>query len=319
MIVFPEGILVRRPTMSDVSSVLPLMLARNQAEYGEANMTEEHIRNFWQASDFNMNTDAWIVTTQDEQAIGYASVWHMRHVQVYTYFTALSEYDHLHIKARLLELVEMRAQEFMAEAPVGTRVSLATGIAEVNSVDQKLLAQMNYRKVRGQYRMEIEMHEPPPPAVWPDGISVRPCLPEQDVRAIFETEIEAFNNPEGYTPPTFEQWEHHNVKQEGFDPSLWFMACEGETIVGICLCKYWVGAGFISPLAVRLPWRRKGLGLALLRHSFAEFYRRGTRVVKLMVDTENPWEATRLYERVGMHVTQLYHQYEKELRPLGKN
>lgn len=262
-----------------------------------------------------MNTDAWIVTTQDGRAIGYASVWHIQHVRIYTYFTALPEYDHLHIKASLLELVERRALEFMGEAPVETRVTLATGIADVNHTDQQLLAQLGYWKGRGQYRMEIEMLESPLPAVWPTGITIRPCLPEQDMRPIYETEIEAFASPEGDAPPTFEQWKHHNVGQEDFDPTLWFLAYDGETIAGMCLCKYWIGAGFIHPLAVRSPWRRQGLGLALLRHSFAEFYQRGTRVVKLMVDSENPWDAKRLYERVGMRVTQLHHQYEKELRP----
>lgn len=245
MTTFPTQIKVRRPTMEDVSAVMALMLARNQAEYGEADMSEEHIRNFWQASDFNMNSDAWISTTQDGRAVGYASVWHMQHVRIYTYFTALPEYDHLHIKAGLLDLVERRALEFMAEAPVETRVTLATGIADVNDADQQMLAHRGYRKVRGQYRMEIEMLEPPPPAIWPAGITVRPCLPDQDMRPIFETEIEAFANPEEYTPPTFEQWKHHNVEQEDFDPTLWFLAYQGETIAGMCLCKYWVGAGFI--------------------------------------------------------------------------
>ena len=310
MMTFPEGFLVRRPTMNDVSSVFALMLARNQADYGDVDMTEEHIRNFWQDAAFNMDTDAWIVTTQDGQVIGYASVWHMQHVQVYTSFTALSEYDHLPIKASLLELVERRAQEFVAEAPAEAHVTLATGIAEVNNADQQLLTRMGYHKARGQYRMEIEMREPPPPAIWPEGISMRSCSPEQDMRVIYDAEIEAFANP---TPPTFEQWEHHSVRQEGFDPSLWFLAYEGETIAGMCLCNYWVGAGHISPLAVRLPWRGKGLGRALLRHSFAEFYRRGTRIVKLTVDTQNPWGAVHLYEYVGMHITQLYHQYAKDL------
>ena len=54
MAAFSAQIKVRRPTMEDVSAVLALMLARNQAEYGEMDMTEEHIRNFWQASDFNV-------------------------------------------------------------------------------------------------------------------------------------------------------------------------------------------------------------------------------------------------------------------------
>ncbi len=64
----------------------------------------------------------------------------------------------------------------------------------------------------------------------------------------------------------------------------------------------------------RRPWRKLGLGLALLHQSFYVFYQRQTRTVKLMVDSRNLTGATRLYERAGMHITQLFYTYEKELR-----
>jgi ribosomal protein S18 acetylase RimI-like enzyme len=53
---------------------------------------------------------------------------------------------------------------------------------------------------------------------------------------------------------------------------------------------------------VRRPWRRRGLGEALLLRALGQFYERGERVVQLGVDAENPSGATRLYERVGMTV-----------------
>ena len=66
-------------------------------------------------------------------------------------------------------------------------------------------------------------------------------------------------------------------------------------------------------LAVRRPWRQHGLGMALLRHSFGEFHRRGARKVGLGVDSENTTGATRLYERAGMHVAQQFDFFEKVL------
>ena len=53
--------------------------------------------------------------------------------------------------------------------------------------------------------------------------------------------------------------------------------------------------------------------MALLRHSFAEFYRRGTTKVSLRVDAENLTGATRLYERAGMHQVFDAVVYEKQL------
>ena len=69
----------------------------------------------------------------------------------------------------------------------------------------------------------------------------------------------------------------------------------------------------MNELAVRRPWRLRGLGLALLRRAFGEFYSRGTRKVTLAVDSQSLTGATRLYERAGMRVERLYSVYRKEL------
>jgi mycothiol synthase len=65
---------------------------------------------------------------------------------------------------------------------------------------------------------------------------------------------------------------------------------------------------------VRRPWRGRGLGEALLRHSFVEFHRRGRRAVALGVDADSLTGATRLYERAGMHVDQVHELYTKVVR-----
>lgn len=76
--------------------------------------------------------------------------------------------------------------------------------------------------------------------------------------------------------------------------------------------------GYVHTLGVRRDWRRRGIALALLRHSFGKFYRRGVCKVSLHVDAKSLTGATRLYEKAGMHVDRQSHHYEKELRP-GKD
>jgi mycothiol synthase len=71
--------------------------------------------------------------------------------------------------------------------------------------------------------------------------------------------------------------------------------------------------GWIASLGVRKPWRKRGLGLAILLRTFHEFYARGERSVGLGVDSENQTGATRLYERAGMHVVAEDVVWEKEL------
>jgi ribosomal protein S18 acetylase RimI-like enzyme len=68
-------------------------------------------------------------------------------------------------------------------------------------------------------------------------------------------------------------------------------------------------------LGVRRPWRKRGLGLALLNHAFGEFYLRGKRKAGLGVDAENLTGALKLYEKAGMHVHKQFDMFEKELRP----
>ena len=98
------------------------------------------------------------------------------------------------------------------------------------------------------------------------------------------------------------------------DSALWAIAWDGDQIAGFSLNRFRMGIGWVGTLGVRRPWRKKGLGLALLQYSFGEFYKRGNPTVGLGVDASNPTGATRLYQRAGMHVASEFLMYEKELR-----
>jgi len=76
-----------------------------------------------------------------------------------------------------------------------------------------------------------------------------------------------------------------------------------------------MGVGWVGTLGVRKPWRKSGLGLALLQHTFGEFYRRGMKTVGLGVDASNKTGATHLYQRAGMHIVSEFITFEKEIRP----
>ena len=65
---------------------------------------------------------------------------------------------------------------------------------------------------------------------------------------------------------------------------------------------------------MRRPWQRRGLGLALLFGTFRRLCERGIRRTSLVVDSESPTGATRLYERAGMHADRFYAVYRKGVR-----
>jgi ribosomal protein S18 acetylase RimI-like enzyme len=117
-----------------------------------------------------------------------------------------------------------------------------------------------------------------------------------------------------FEPDPYESWTHWYVEDPSFDPSLWFLAEAGDDLAGIVLARpneSEPGLGWIRILGVVPEYRRRGLGEALLRHTFAEFARRGFEAVGLGVDAENPTGAVRLYERAGMHVARTSLLFEK--------
>ncbi len=177
-----------------------------------------------------------------------------------------------------------------------------------------LLEARGYHDVRHFYRMEIVLEAPPPAPEWPPGIAVEP-FDQADARVLHAAIQEGFADEWDFRPESFEDSSRRRLESERLDPSLWWIARDGDRIVGLAVCDWKRSgeAGSIGALAVLKPWRRRGLGLALLHQAFVEFYRRGERVVRLGVDAANSAGATRLYERVGMDVAWEAVFYEKEL------
>lgn len=312
--IFSEGFLVRAPSMDDIKAVTGLVAACDIAEYGEPNFTEEDLRSIWQAPGYNLATDSWVVVAPGGRIVGFASVGDSEHVRIFMFASVHPEYRSRGIGTHLLQLAEARAWLHVPQARSDARVTLGSWVSGVNQEAQWLLEQEGYKLVRRHWRMEIEMDEVPQEPEWPEGITTRTFVPGQDERAVFEMIDEAFRDHWGHMPGSYERWEHWTVKREDFDPTLWFLVCDGNELAGGALCKYQFDLGWVDDLGVRRPWRRKGLGLALLRQSFGEFYRRGIRKVGLGVDSQNLTGATRLYERAGMHIARRYCGYEKELR-----
>src|SRR6266508_380248 len=222
----------------------------------------------------------------------------------------------------MLHWAEQRALHELPNVPAGLRFAPRVGTYRESEKPKKLFEDMGYHHIRISYHMLIEMDGPVSEPVWPAGITLRTYNPETDAEAVYRADVESFRDHFGFVEEPFEEGLkrfQHFWGQAGFDPSLLFLAVDGDEIAGISLCPPHAiddrGLGWVGTLGVRLPWRKRGIGLALLRHSFNEFYRRGKRKVGLGVDAENLTGTLRLYEGAGMHVHQAFDQYEKELRP----
>jgi mycothiol synthase len=314
------GYTVRSPRPSDVEAVQALTAASDLEEFGEAEgYSIEEIEDEWAAID--PDHDAWLVIAPDGAIAGYAYLRDRQHVRLDVEGYVHPDHYGNGIGTTLIALSEERAEAHLPLAPADARVVLHNWISGSNPDASALLERKGYAPVRYFLRMETDLDERVHPTEWPDGISVRTSeASDADARTFYSISEEAMSDHWGHVPVAFEDWKRRRMGGT-FDPSLWFLASEGTEAAGFALCSVAGEIGWLDTLGVRRHWRRRGLGMALLRHAMSEFHGRGLKRMALGVDTDNPTGATRLYERAGMHVAQQHVTFGKELRagePLGE-
>ena len=322
----PKGFIARGARLEDVEPSLEMYNLWAQKAIGEDEINDaEAIRNEWISPGFDPAEDIRLVFAPDDTLVGYIEVWTTsRHsVHPWIWGRVHPDYSGLGIGSWMLTWAEKRAKHVLNEISDDLRFAPRIGIYAQAKESQKLFKDFGFRYIRSSYRMLIEMDAPPPAPVWPEGLTVRTYNPETDAEAVFLADQDIFRDHFGFVEEPFEEgfqrFQHHMTEYDGFDPSIWWLAFEGDQLEGICLCRPHSyddpDMGYVSTLGVRRPWRKRGLGLAFLYHAFGEFYRRGKRKVGLGVDAENLTGALRVYEKAGMHIHMQFDMFEKEIRP----
>ena len=323
----PRGYTSRPPAMDDIPAAVELFNKCSLEMIGAKEFSAKEIGMEWSTPGLNPETDQRIVLSPEGRLVGYLEVWAISETPVHPWVWGRVHPDHkdLGIGTALLTWGEERARQVIPIVPAEARVAFRSGTVDGHQPSNDLLQDYGMTLIRHSFQMRIMMTEAPPQPVWPEGITIRPFQPE-DIEAVYRADDEAFADHFGYVPEDFEagleRFSHFFLNDEGYDPDLWFITWDGDEIAGISLCRKhsWEDEtlGWVSSLAVRRPWRKRGLGLALLQHSFNAFWQRGKAGVGLGVDAENLTGALNLYKKAGMHVHRQRNLYEKELRP-GKD
>ncbi len=322
----PEGLTVRGAKLEDVEQALELWNLWSQSVIQENEVSDAAvIRNELASPGFDPARDIRVVFAPDGTMVGYIEVWTIAKPPIHPWIWGRvhPDYSNLGIGTYLLQWAEERACKTMEEVPADVRFAPRIGTYRTAEASKKLFDDIGYQLIRSSYEMRIDMDVPPPASIWPKGITFRTYNPDTDVEAVYSAQDESFRDHFGHVEQPFEEglarFKHFMTGYEGFDPTLWFLAMDGNQIAGVSLCRPSSyndpDLGFVSTLAVRRPWRKLGIGLALLHHSFGEFYRRGKRKAGLGVDAENLTGALHLYEKAGMHIHRAFDIYEKEIRP----
>jgi mycothiol synthase len=310
----PAGYTERPARMEDLPAAVALFNATARDLIGRDKFIESDFASEWQEPGYDLSQDSRLVFAPDGDLAAYYEMYCAEPYNIaYVWGRTHPAHANRGLASYLLGWAERRALQATLRAPEGAMTSVQGSVIAINAAAGRLFDQHGYENIRTYLRMMIDLNEAPPAPQWPAGIRVRTLRPGVDERAVVAVIQDSFRDHWGFTEHNLddevERWIVNTRENPRYDPELVFMAVTedehgAEQVAGLSYCTRYIsddpGMGWVQTLGVRRPWRKQGLGLALLLHSFAAFHQRGMPRVGLGVDAESLTGATRLYEKAGM-------------------
>jgi len=319
----------RPVTVDDVAAILQVVNGYSEEQYGNTRWGEGEVRS-WFGSDGKPARDdmeIWLDSNGEPQA--YAQLCDSEWPPTWdvwldvTVHTTSANSDALWDDA--LAWSQRKTRELITPRNPESGHRCGARILAVDDSGVAAYERSGFQRVRTETLMRIEFDaESMEAPEWADGIRVRALDPVGDLEPYALAYGEAFRDHWAHTelPPEElirrKQGEFQGWGDE-FIPDLWFLALDGDEIVGGCGNFLDYGGdparSYLYNVFVRRSWRNRGIATALLRHAFHAVHERGARSSELHVDSENITWALELYRGVGMKPIWHQHLYEKVLPP----
>jgi mycothiol synthase len=288
---------------ADAAAVTEVVVALESSLYGQTGFSQADLEDAWSDLDLEQNSR---VVRDGDRIVGYGEVREGDEL--------CRAEGYVHPDARGRGIGKLIATGLEEDAACRGARRIQNAVIEADSAARRLLESLDYGAVRVFRELRIELEAPPPALDWPAGLRVVPFDPERDALEFHAAHQEAFADQWDYTPREFESWSKVHLGSERFDPTLWCVVRAGAEIAAGTICTGdTYGGGWVHALFTRRPWRKQGVGAALLGDSFGRFWERGEHSVGLGVDAANDTGAFRLYERAGMAPLLGWVVYEKEI------
>ncbi len=294
----------------------PLVLAANHADGLKAHVTESELANWldYAGEHFDPARDV-VLAEVDGTLVGYAWVEWVDTTEGTREFR-LGGYVHPDRMGRgigrtLLAWQEAHAATLPAAREATTPQTYGTWVPEERAAKRHLFERAGYQVARYFFEMRRtnldEVDVPPMPA----GLEVRPIGHDRaSQRQLWDADVDAFRG---------DHWGGFDDSEANFDramadpdhnPDLFVIAWDGDEIAGGVTNSIWAAdnaafnrrRGWLETVFVRRPWRRRGLGAAIVARSLVRLREAGMDEAMLGVDSGNPNGALGLYERAGFVV-----------------
>jgi mycothiol synthase len=289
--------------VADAAAVTEVVGALESSLYGKTVFSQADLEDEW--SDLDLEEHARVVRDGD-RIVGYGAVRERGELWL------AEGYVHPNAFGRGIGRLIAAGLERDA-ARCGAR-RIQNSVLEADRAAHGLLGSLGYDAVRVFREMRVELEAPPYAPEWPDGLRAVPFEAERDALEFHSAHQEAFADHWDHTPSDLASWSKSHLESARFDPALWCVVRAGDEIAAGTICTGdTYGGGWVHALFTRRPWRKQGVGAALLNDALGRFWERGERSIGLGVDAASDTGASRLYERAGMAPMLGWVMYEKQL------
>jgi mycothiol synthase len=307
----PSGYSARPATEDDFEQVYKLVHDYDVSIVGYSDFAMDDLRELFHEEHFEPARDTRLVIDDSNRGVGYTMLWGREPHQRYAAFAVVHP-DHLGrgIGTHLLSFLEHRMPD---EAVDKSGAVLWNWVDLEDVAAQRMVEAAGFIEVRRHFTMLIDVADSEPATEDLEGILIRTCT-EEDAEVVHRLVGDTFAEHWGFTPISYETWRKQSFERGDTHLDMWFLALDGDKPVGFLVGRPLEEMGWVADLGVRKRWRKRGIGSALLKRSFADFKRRGIEKIALGVDASNETGAVRVYEQVGMKPSRVYLTYEKRYR-----
>jgi mycothiol synthase len=311
--------------MEDIPAMVRVLNVTDPADGSDRVSTVESLsKTYENLRNSDAGNDVVMIEVNGE-LVGYTRVlWHVEldGSRMYSHFGFLvPEWRNKGIGTALIRHNEARLREIAADHPDTGPRWFDTGTLNNQDSLRSILEGEGYEKIRYGYEMVRPDLENIPDIPMPEGLEVRP-VKQEDMRAIWEAEIEAFRDHWGAEEPQegdFERW----LNDIMFQPEIWKVAWDRATNEVAGMVRGFIAEeenqqynrkrGYTEYISVRRPWRRIGLAKALMARSMQLQKELGMTETALSLDAQNPNGALNLYKSMGFEVTRTDIAYRKAM------
>lgn len=316
---------IRAPRKSDVVAMAKLFNACTEYYDTGRQHTAESLLAWWDQSSFDPKANVRIVVDESGDVIGWADLFDVVEPYLKMLFTLAPHprsFECEPLWDTLADEVLKLAQGHALKAPEGAQPILRTFCLLRDKEKCEALRRNGFEAARVQNKMRIDLSTPPLQPVWPASVALEPFEFDRDVGRVVAAYQEAFRDHWGIVELPYEnevaKWrDEHAWEGEEYDAGLWYKVMDGGEVAGFA--RWWAQTngdstcGYLYNFFVRRPWRKRGLGTAILSHAVCDLHRRGYKAGELHVDSESLTDAPRVYERVGFRLAEQQYIFQKEI------